>query len=113
MNEQPSVVYLYGFSILLESKLISVKKIIENQLDQGAQITFVFIHDAVIGTSNKHKISPLLKDLLQLQVKFYSMIPDLKARGLDSENLQENVKSIDYEELVDILATTSKIVSWM
>ena len=101
MNEQPSVVYLYGFSILLESKLISVKKIIENQLDQGAQ------------TSNKHKISPLLKDLLQLQVKFYSMIPDLKARGLDSENLQENVKSIDYEELVDILATTSKIVSWM
>lgn len=113
MNEQPSLVYLYGFSTALESKLHTVKEIIEFQLNQGAQITFVFIHDAVIGSSHKHKISLLMKELLELPIKFYSMIPDLKARGLDSENLHSNIKGIDYEDLVEILATTLKIVSWM
>jgi len=93
--------------------LNTVKKIIGNQLNQGAQIIFVFIHDAVIGSSHKHKISPLMKDLLQLPIKFYSMIPDLKARGLDSEKLHSNIRSIDYGDLVDILANSSKIVSWM
>ena len=113
MSEQPSLVYLYGFSTGLDTKLNTVKEIIEHQLIQDAQVIFVFIHDAVIGTSHKHKISPIMKDLLQLPVKFYSMIPDLKARGFDSENLQSSIKGIDYEDLVDILATTSKIVSWM
>lgn len=113
MNEQPSLVYLYGFSTVLESKLNTVKQIIGNQLNQGAQIILVFIHDAVIGTTQKHKISPLMKDLMQLPIKFYSMIPDLKARGFDSENLHSIIKGINYEDLVDILTTTSKIVSWM
>lgn len=113
MSKQPSLVYLYGFSTGLESKLNTVRQIIENQLNQGAQITFIFIHDAVIGTTNKHKISSLMKDLVHLPIKFYSMIPDLKARGLDTEHLQHKIKGIDYEDLVDILATTSKIVSWM
>ncbi len=113
MNEQPSLVYLYGFSTVLESKLNSVKHIIEHQLNQGAQISFVFIHDGVIGTAYKNKISTLMKELLQLPLSLYSMIPDLKARGLDTENLQPKIKGIDYEDLVDILATTSKIVSWM
>ncbi|MBY8992165.1 MAG: hypothetical protein KGD58_15575 [Candidatus Lokiarchaeota archaeon] len=113
MNEQLSLVYLYGFSPLLESKLSTVKKIIENQLNLGAQITFIFIHDAVIGTSHKHSTSPLMKELLQLPLEFYSMIPDFKARGIDPEKLQPKIKGIDYEDLVNILATTSKIVSWM
>jgi sulfur relay protein TusB/DsrH len=113
MSEQPILVYLYGYSIMLQSKLDTVKKIMENQLNQGAQITFVFIHDAVIGTSIKHNLSLLMKDLLQLPIKYYSMIPDLKARGIDSGNLQTGIEGIDYGDLVDILATTSKIVSWM
>lgn len=113
MSEQPSLVYLYGFSTTLESKLNTVKQIIEHQLNQGAQISFVFIHDGVIGTAYKNKISNIMKELLQLPIVFYSMIPDLKARGFDSENLHSNIKDIDYEDLVDSLATTSKIVSWM
>jgi sulfur relay protein TusB/DsrH len=97
----------------LESKLNTVKQIIEHQLNKGVQISFIFIHDAVIGSSHKHKTSPLMKNLLQLPIKFYSMIPDLKARGLDSENLHSNINGIDYEDLVDLLVTTPKIVSWM
>jgi sulfur relay protein TusB/DsrH len=113
LNEKLYLLYLYGYSIRLESKLNIIKQILENQLNHGAQITFVFIHDAVIGTAFKHKASPLMKELLQLPINFHSMIPDLKARGIDPENLQSGIESIDYEDLVEILASASKIVSWM
>jgi len=113
LNEQPSLVYLYGFSLVLESKLNTVKEIIENQLNLDAQIHFVFIHDAVIGTTLKYKTNPLVRDMLQLPIKFYSMIPDLKARGLDSENLHSGIEGINYEDLVDLIVISSKIVSWM
>jgi sulfur relay protein TusB/DsrH len=41
------------------------------------------------------------------------MSPDVKARGIDSETIHEKVILIEYEELVDILADTPKIISWM
>jgi len=112
MNEQSSIVYLYGFSTSLESKLNTLKQIIEHQINQSAQISFVFIHDGVIGTSYKNKTSPSLKELLLLPITFFTMIPDLNARGLDAKILQNNIKGIEYDDLVDILVTTLKIVSW-
>jgi sulfur relay protein TusB/DsrH len=90
-----------------------VKQIIEHQLNKGAQISFVFIQDGVIGTSCKNIISSSMKGLLELPISFYTLIPDLEARGIDINELQNNVKGIGYEDLVDILAITSKIVSWM
>ena len=113
MKEQSSIVYLYGFSTYLESKLNTVKQIIANQLKLSVQITFVFIQDGVIGTSFKNKITDSMKGLLELPVTFLSMIPDLEARGLDSTNLQNKIKGIEYEDLVDILVASSKLVSWM
>jgi len=113
MVDDTSIVYLYGFSTLLESKLINLIKIIEQQLDQNHQISIVFIHDGVIGTSKKNKITTSMKKLLNLPITTYSLLPDLKARGIDVENLQKKVKGIEYEDLVDILVTIPKIVSWM
>ncbi|MFX0028221.1 MAG: sulfurtransferase complex subunit TusB [Candidatus Hermodarchaeota archaeon] len=113
MNEQPTLVYLYGFSTSLESKLNTIKLIIENQLKRNSQITFIFIQDGVIGTSLQNKISRSMKKLLDLPITFFSMVPDLKARGLDASNLQNKIKGIEYEDLVDILVTNSKIISWM
>ena len=54
-----------------------------------------------------------MKMLLNLPVTTYSLLPDLKARGIDATNLQNEVKGIEYEDLVDILVTIPKIVSWM
>ncbi|MBY8986199.1 MAG: DsrE family protein [Candidatus Lokiarchaeota archaeon] len=113
MAENNSIVYLYGFSTMIESKLINLIKIVEHQLAQKHQISVVFIHDGVIGTSKKHKITPTMKMLLNLPIIIYSLLSDLKARGIDAINLQNNVKGIDYEDLVDILINKSKIVSWM
>ncbi len=105
--------YLYGFSTMLESKLINLIKIIEQQLKQNHQISIVFIHDGVIGTSEKNKRTPSMKKLLDLSLTTYSLLPDLRARGIDAINLQKKVKGIEYEDLVDILVTIPKIVSWV
>ena len=111
--EKDSIVYMYGFSTMLESKLINLIKIIERQLEQNHQISVVFIHDGVIGTSKKNKITSSMKKLLNFPITTYSLLPDLKARGIDTVNLQNNVKGIEYEDLVDILVNIPKIVSWM
>ena len=113
MTKQHSIVYLYGFSTALESKLINLIKIIEQQIEQNHQISIVFIHDGVIGTSKKNKIMPSMKKLLNLPLTSYSLLPDVRARGIDAATLQNKVKGIEYEDLVDILVTIPKIVSWM
>ncbi|MHA2008994.1 MAG: DsrH/TusB family sulfur metabolism protein [Promethearchaeota archaeon] len=113
MTENISIVYLYGFSTMLESKLTNLITIIEHQIKLNIQISVVFIHDGVIGTSQKNNSSSLMQKLLALPIAAYSMIPDLKARGIDTINLHQNIKGIEYDDLVDILANTPKIVSWM
>lgn len=113
MTKQHSIVYLYGFSTALESKLINLIKIIEQQIEQNHQISIVFIHDGIIGTSKQNKITPSMKKLINLPISTHSLLPDLKARGIDAKNLQNKVKGIEYEDLVDILVNNPKIVSWM
>ena len=113
MTEKESILYLYGISTMLESKLLNLIKIIEQQLKQNHQISIVFIHDGVIGTSKKNQITSSMKKLLNLPITTYSLLPDLKARGIDATNLQNKVKGINYENLVDILVSIPKVVSWM
>ena len=113
MPENTPIVYLYGFSTILESKLINLVKILETQVKQNIQISVVFIHDGVIGTSQKSKATPLMQKLLHLPLTAYSMIPDLKARGFNPKNLKKKIQGINYEDLVEILVINPKIVSWM
>ena len=113
MSENTSIVYLYGFSTMLESKLENFLGIIEYQIKKKVQISVVFIHDGVIGTSKQNKPTQMMQKLLELHLTVYSMIPDLIARGINSNQLQSEIKGIDYQDLVDILVENSKIVSWM
>jgi len=113
MSESKPIVYLYGFSTLLEDKLINLIKIIENHLKIKRAVSFVFLHDGVIGISQKGKFSSALMRLLELPMNFYALLPDLNARGIDINNLRNKIKGINYDDLVDILASTPKIVSWM
>ena len=113
MEENRDLVYLYGFSGRKAVKLNQVINIIEAQLKTGVNIKIVLIHDGVIGLSKKGEIPQNLEKLINLPLTVYAMIPDLKARGINSETVHEKVNLIQYEELVDILADTPKIVSWM
>jgi len=98
---------------MLDDKLNNLLEIIEIQIEQNNQISVVFIHDGVIGTSRKNIISRSMEKLLDLPTTLYSLIPDLEARGIETNKLQNKIKGITYDELVDILVEIPKIVSWM
>jgi sulfur relay protein TusB/DsrH len=113
MNEENSIVYLYGFSTRKNTLLANLNRIISEQIVSGCKISIVLIHDGVIGTSNRSIIPSALVELLNLPITFYALIPDLKARGIDPKNLRDNIKGIEYEDLVDILVNNLKTISWM
>jgi sulfur relay protein TusB/DsrH len=97
----------------LESKLANLLHLLDIQIKQKKQIHLVFIHNGVIGTSKQTTITPSLQHLLKLPISLYTLKPDLLARGIDAQNLQEGIKGIEYADLVDLLVSTPKIVSWM
>jgi sulfur relay protein TusB/DsrH len=113
MNTQNSILYFYGFSLRQSDRMTSLLKILKEQIKSNLEINIVLIHDGVIGTTLKEKTPELLIELLNLPIKVYTVIQDIKARGMDPNNLIDNIKGIDYNYLVDLLVDMGKIVSWM
>ncbi|MFX0040344.1 MAG: DsrH/TusB family sulfur metabolism protein [Promethearchaeota archaeon] len=113
MNTQNSMLYFYGFSLRQRDRMTSLLKILKEQIKSNLEINIVLIHDGVIGTTLKEKTPELLIELLNLPIKVYTVIQDIKARGMDPNNLIDNIKGIDYNYLVDLLVDMGKIVSWM
>lgn len=87
--------------------------IIKEQKELGVNITFVFMHDAVIGLTKKSKMSKHLLDLINLPISFYILQPDLKARGINPNFILDKIAKIEYANLVDLLVANSKIISWL
>jgi len=87
--------------------------IVKEQIKHENNITIVLIHDAVIGTSLKSRLPPVLEELLNLPINIFVIIPDIHARGIDINTIREKIKCISYEQLVDLLVEIPKIVSWM
>lgn len=113
MNSKNSIVYLYGFSPALSVKLKDLLKILKEQLETNTEVNLVLMHDGVIGTLKKGETPKFLVELLKLPLNAYAITPDIKARGMDPNNLINQIKGIGYEDLVDILVNTQKIVSWL
>ncbi|MFX1298998.1 MAG: sulfurtransferase complex subunit TusB [Promethearchaeota archaeon] len=113
MNENNEMVYLYGFSLRQQDKSESLLKIFNELIKRKTKINLILLHDGVIGVSSKSKIPPILEELLQKPITIYALISDILARGMEINSLREQIKAIDYEELVDILVKYPKIVSWL
>jgi len=108
-----SIVYLFGFSPWQGTQLKNLLNIIENQLETNAEVTLILIHDGVIGTSRKGITPPSLEKLLNLPISVHVMIPDLKARAINPEEVLDRIYKLEYDDLVDILVDAPRIVSWM
>lgn len=113
MAEINEIVYIYGFTGRNTGRMANFTSILEEQLKVSAKITVILIHDGVIGTSKKGVIPPLMNQLLNLPIKVYGMKPDLLARGINPDDIDNRIELIDYENLVDILVRVPKIASWM
>lgn len=104
---------MYGFSLTTSDKLKDLLKLIKEQTKVDIKINLILMHDGVIGISQKAKTPEYLEELLNLPVNIFAVIPDIKARGFDPDNIIREIKCIDYEDLVDLLVDTMKIVSWL
>ena len=113
MAENKNILYLFGYSEMTGRHLERLLPIIKTQITKGLQIGLVLIHDGVIGINKKGKIPERMGELLNLDVTIYAMIPDLQARGIAQDNIHDKVKLIGYDDLIDILDVTPKIISWM
>ena len=105
--------YLFGFSEITGNHLERLLPILKGQIKKGNQIGIVLIHDGVIGINKRGKITKSMEDLLSLKLKLYAMIPDLKARGIALDQKHEIIEPIEYDDLIDLLDNSIKIVSWM
>jgi sulfur relay protein TusB/DsrH len=107
------ILYLFGFSERTGNHLERLLPLLRVQLHKKKTIGLVFIHDGVIGLNTNGLIPKPVEELMNSNITLKAMIPDLKARGLPIDLLHDNVKPIDYDELVELLDSTQKIVSWM
>lgn len=112
MEEIKKLVYLFGFSTRKSTSIDNLFNIVKEQT-KDATVTVVLIHDGVIGTSKKGVMPTSLNLLLNLPMTIFAMTPDLLARGIDPDSVDTRIKCIEYDVLVDILAKTPKIASWM
>lgn len=113
MSENRKVLYLFGYSEMTGTHLERLMPILKGQINKGSQIGFVLIHDGVIGINKKGKIPKKMEELLNMNITIYAMIPDLQARGIALEYIHDKVKPIEYDDLIDILDVSPKIISWM
>jgi sulfur relay protein TusB/DsrH len=113
MAENKDFLYLFGYSEMTGTHLTRLMPILRAQINKGSRIGMVLIHDGVIGINKKGRIPEKMKELLDLNITVYAMIPDLQARGVSLESIHDKIKQINYDDLIDILDITPKIISWM
>ena len=113
IENEKDIVYLYGFSTRKQMYLENLLNVVSKQIENNVRVAVVLIHDGVIGTSKNGLIPDLLKELLNLPVLVFAILPDLLARGIEPNMVDPRIECIEYNELVDILALTPKVASWM
>jgi len=113
MSENLDMVYLFGFSGLTGNQLQRLLPILKSQIKKNTKLGLVLIHDGVIGITTKGKIPRQMEELLSLDVVVFAMRSDMKARGIAPEYVHDKIKSIEYDDLIDVIDTTPKVISWM
>ncbi len=113
IETEKDIVYLYGFSTRKQMYLDNLLGIITEQAENKTKIALVLIHDGVIGTSLSGTMPTLLDQLLNLSISVFALLPDLLARGIEPKTVDPRIECIEYNDLVDILAQTPKVASWM
>lgn len=113
MSENSDIIYLFGFNERASKNLERLLPILKSQEKRGTKIKFILIHDGVINASSRGKVPDAVKELVSLDISIYTMVPDLKARGIATDSIHEKIKPIEYDDLVDHMESSSKLISWM
>ena len=107
------ILYLFGFSERTGNHLERLLPLLRVQIKKGTDVGLIFMHDGVIGLDTNGSIPSQVEELLNTKITLKAMIPDMKARGIPVERLHDKVKPIEYDELVELLDSSQKIISWL
>ncbi|MHA2180387.1 MAG: DsrH/TusB family sulfur metabolism protein [Promethearchaeota archaeon] len=113
MTDNLDVIYLFGFSEMTGNHLRRLLPILKSQIKKTVKLGLVLIQDGVIGVSTMGKIPKHMEELLNLDVAVYAMIGDIISRGIRPEFIHNKVESIEYDDLIDLIDNTPKVISWM
>ena len=113
MTENLDMIYLFGFSGLTGNHLRRLLPILKSQIKKNTKLGLVLIQDGVIGISTKGKIPKQMEELLDLDIAVFTMKSDIIARGIAPELVHNKIKSIEYDDLIDVIDATPKVISWM
>ena len=113
MTENLDIVYLFGFSGLTGNHLRRLLPILKSQIKKDEKLGLVLIHDGVIGISTKGTIPKQMEELLNLDVKVFAIKQDIVARGITLDYVHDKIKTIDYDDFIDVVDATPKVISWM
>ena len=113
MSEHKNLIYLFGFSSRNTNQLNHLLPAIKEQIKLGFTITFILLHDGIIGISKSGQMPDDMNKLLAYNIQVYALVPDIIARGLDPKDIDERVQCIEYNELADFLVEIPKVISWM
>jgi len=97
---------LYSFSGYNEAQRNQIDQIAP-RLEDGA---VVLLEDAVIGSTQKN--SPY-QTLLNAKIPVYCITEDLEARGSTIQQLDPRITTLSYGGLIDLIAQSIRIISWM
>ncbi|MEX2684987.1 MAG: DsrH/TusB family sulfur relay protein [Candidatus Sigynarchaeota archaeon] len=110
-TKKHDIVYLVGHSARQECQLENIIPIVDSQYESGKDVGIVLMQDGVIGTSKRGTVPDTFNYFTEMDIPVHVLAPDLKARGINPGQLIDKVDVITYEDLVDILVESSKIVS--
>ena len=63
---------------------------------------------AVTGTIFADKIEQAMKN-----IDIYVLAPDVNARGFSKSNIMENIKAVDYDGFVNLVAEHESVHAWL
>ncbi len=66
------------------------------------------VYAAMKGTTVEEKVKAAAQDK-----KVYALGPDIKARGLDADQVIDGVTVVDYGGFVDLAAESDKVQAWL
>ncbi len=68
--------------------------------------SITFMEDATIGTVTKSEIKDIGHNLFCLE-------EDFEARGLEHAQIPENIKFVNYLDLIDLISSSTRIISML
>ena len=113
MTDNLDVIYLFGFSELTGNHLRRLLPILKSQIKKITKLGLVLIQDGVIGINTMGTIPKQMEELLNLDVVVFAMIGDIISRGIKPEFIHNKVESMEYDDLIDLIDNTPKVISWM